>query len=282
MKTHPPFSPIDLHLHSTASDGVLSPSDLMREVADAGVRMAALTDHDSVNGLHEAGRQAGALGLELIPGVEMTALWQRKTLHILGLGIDARHPDLRAYLEGVHACRLERAQRIARRLRDAGIEGALDGARALAGKALLTRPHFARYLVAQGHARDVQEAFRHYLARGRPGHVATQWASMETVIEHIHGAGGIAVLAHPLRYRLTASWMRRLLGAFVDSGGEAMEVSCGHYSRDEFEHSIRLARHHGLQGSQGSDFHGYQSPWTRPGRIPPLPESIPPVWASWC
>ena len=282
MNTRAPLSPIDLHLHSTASDGELAPATLMHEVAVAGITMAALTDHDTVSGIAAARQAAAGLGLNFIPGVELTALWQRKTLHIVGLGIDAEHQNLAEYLAGVHEQRQDRARRIARRLEGAGIEGAFEGARALAGDGLLTRPHFARYIVAQGHARDVQEAFKRYLVRGRPGHVGTQWASMEAIIGHIHAAGGVAVLAHPLRYRLSASWMRRLLRAFSDAGAEAMEVSCGHYSRNEFEHSISLARRYGLQGSQGSDFHGHNSPWARPGRMPPLPDSIPPVWAPWC
>jgi len=274
-------SPVDLHLHSTASDGELSPAALIRKLAGIGIEMAALTDHDTVAGIHAARQTAAEVGLNFIAGIELTALWQHKTLHIVGLGIDPEHAPLGENLLQVHARRLSRAQRIAERLAKSGIEGAFEGALALAGKGLLTRPHFARYIVAQGHARDTQEAFKRYLVRGRPGHVATEWTPLEEIVAWIHAAGGVAVLAHPLRYRLTASWMRRLLTAFIEAGGEAMEVSCGHYSRNEYEHSITLARRYGLQGSLGSDFHGEASPWSRPGKMPPLPKGIPPVWAAW-
>ncbi len=276
-----PFSPVDLHLHSTASDGTLEPAVLVARVAAAGVRVMALTDHDTLAGLAPARAAARGWGICLVDGIELTAAWRGRVLHIVGLGIDPASPVLSGAMAELKERRRERARRIGEKLTRFGIEGAYEGARRLAGGGVIARPHFARHLVACGHAADTDEAFRRYLKKGRPGYVATEWPELEQVIGWIHAAVGRAVLAHPMRYRLTGAWLRRLLAAFTEAGGEALEVSCGSHTRQEFERCLGLARRFGLMGSLGSDWHGGDSPWSQPGRIPPLPGWITPVWQDW-
>ncbi len=270
---------IDLHMHSTASDGLLSPTKLVELVHENKVNVMSLTDHDTTEGLEEARNIAEQKGIKFINGIEMSATWNKKVLHIIALNIDPKNSQLKEALESIKKQRLERAERIAKKLEGAGISEALEGAKKFSNGGLLTRPHFAQFLVQQGYAKDPQDAFKRYLGNNKKAYVSTEWPSMEKVLNLINQAGGIAILAHPLRYKLTASWMRRLLTSFKENGGQAMEVVCGYYTPAEIETSLGYALQFDLMGSVGSDFHGHKQYSNQPGRFPALSSSITPVWS---
>ncbi|HEV7163940.1 MAG TPA: PHP domain-containing protein [Gammaproteobacteria bacterium] len=271
---------IDLHLHSHASDGTLSPAELVSLAAARGVKLMALTDHDCLDGVAAAQTACTAAGIRFLPGVEISVSWERKTLHIVAIGIDPQHAGLQAGLARLQAVRDVRALEIGRRLEAHGIAGAYAGAQALAGEARLTRTHFARFLFKAGHVKDEAQAYRKYLGRGKPGHVPAEWASLEECIHWIHAAGGLAVLAHPLRYGLTRAWLVKALTAFKQAGGDAMEVVSGRTNPDDVAVSAHLAKRFELMGSVGSDFHA-PSRWLHPGVEMPLPEGIAPVWEKF-
>lgn len=273
--------PYDMHAHSTASDGTLAPAELMARAAAAGVQVMALTDHDTLAGVEEAAAAAAAHGMGFVPGVEVSVTWNRLTVHIVGLGVDPANERLAEGLAGLVEFRDWRAEEIGRRLAKAGIEGAFEGARALSNGRLISRTHFARFLVQQGHAASVGEVFKKFLVSGKPGHVSGQWASLEDVLDWIRGAGGQAVIAHPARYRLTRSKLRRLIGEFAELGGAAIEVVSGSHSRDECFTMARHAADFDLAASAGSDFHGPENPWIELGRLPELPAGCRPVWRDW-
>lgn len=276
----------DLHTHSTASDGTLSPAALIDHAAASGVEVLALTDHDCTDGLAEAGTAAHRLGLRLISGVEVSVTWGGRTIHVVGLRIDPAHPDLRRGLARLLEFRAWRAEEIGYRLGKAGIEGAYAGARALSNGRLVGRTHFARFLVHRGLAPDERTVFKHFLVRGKPGHVPGDWADLESAVGWIRAAGGQAVLAHPARYRLTRERLLALLGTFREVGGIGLEVVSGSHSRDDCFTFARHAREQGLLASAGSDFHGPQlavsaHPWVSLGRLPALPEGCTPIWSDW-
>ncbi len=271
----------DLHTHTFHSDGTLSPTDLVMRARQSGVDVLAVTDHDSTSGLGEAQVAAQVAAIVLVPGVEISVIWDSHTLHIVGLGIDPGEPTLQAGLAGHLRFRDWRAEEIGHRLERQGIHGATEGARARARGTLVGRTHFARHLAAEGHVRDTREAFAKYLSRGKPGYVPGQWAGLREAVGWIHAAGGQAVIAHPARYRFTATRMRRLLAEFRESGGEAIEVVCGSHSPDDWRHYALLAGHYGLLASCGSDYHGPEAPWMDLGRLPPLPDSCRPLWGAW-
>ncbi|MCF7978762.1 MAG: PHP domain-containing protein [Chromatiaceae bacterium] len=268
----------DLHTHSTASDGTLAPRDLMARAAQQGVEMLALTDHDTLAGLDEAAAAATEHGLRLIPGVEVSVTWGGRTVHIVGLDVDPACARLRAGLAGLQAYREQRAAEIADRLDRAGWPGALEGARAQASGELVGRTHFARFLVQRGAAKDLRSVFKHFLVKGKPGHVAGEWTTLEAAVGWIRAAGGQAVIAHPARYGLTRSKMKRLLDDFRACGGRGIEVVSGSHSRDDYFTFARWAREQGLLASAGSDYHGPESPWLELGRLPALPEGCQPIW----
>lgn len=271
----------DLHSHSTASDGTLSPRELVQRAHEAGVDVLALTDHDTLSGIAEAAKEAGELGLVLVPGVEISVSWGGQTVHVLGLNVDPGAPGLQQGLARLQEYRGWRAEEIGRRLEKAGIPGSFEGARALVKGTLVGRTHFARFLVQAGHAGDVREVFRHFLVKGKPGHVRGEWASLEEALEWIADAGGIAVVAHPARYRMTRSKLRRLLGEFSELGGMGLEVVSGSHSRDECFTMARHARDFGLLASAGSDYHGPENPWLNLGQLPELPHGCSPVWTRF-
>jgi predicted metal-dependent phosphoesterase TrpH len=270
----------DLHSHSLASDGTLSPGDLVHAAAAAGVDVLALTDHDSVDGIAEAQRSARDNGLRLVPGVEISVTWQSRTLHVLGLGIDPESAGLRKGLGEQSAFRDWRAVEIGRRLARAGIPDCYAGARELAQGRIVSRTHFARHLVAQGHAGSMREVFKRYLVNNRPGYVSGRWASLQDALDWIRAAGGVAVLAHPARYGMTASKLRCFLGEFRECGGLGMEVVSGSHTRDQVAAMASLCRNEQLLASRGSDYHGPENPWVRLGELPPLPAGCTPVWES--
>ncbi len=271
----------DLHTHSLHSDGTLAPAELVRRAHASGVEVLALTDHDVTDGLDDAVDAARALGLTLIPGVEISVTWMNQTLHIVGLNIDSAHAGLQAGLAGLREFRNWRAQEIDRRLAKKRITGALDGAARQAKGVILSRTHFARFLVEQRHARDMAQAFKLFLARGKPAYVPGRWASLGDAVRWIRGAGGVAVIAHPARYKLTAGKLRRLIGEFRECGGEAIEVVAGRSDGETVRHFAAVAQEHGLLASVGSDYHGPEGGWGDLGRVAPLPEGCTPVWEAW-
>lgn len=271
----------DLHTHSTASDGTLTPAELVARAAAAGVQVLALTDHDTTAGIAEASAEAGRQGIRLVPGVEISVSWGSQVIHLVGLGVDPDHEPLQQGLAGLCRFRDWRAREIGRRLAKKGIDDAFEGARALSNGRLVSRTHFARFLVQQGHAADVRKVFQHFLVRGKPGYVPGEWAALADAVGWILAAGGQAVVAHPARYPLTRSKLRRLLGEFREAGGFALEVISGSHSKDDRFTMARHARDFGLRGSAGSDYHGPENPWIELGRLPPLPEGVVPVWRDW-
>jgi len=272
----------DLHSHSTHSDGLLTPAALVRRAVTRGVDVLALTDHDELSGLAEAQGEAAAAGLRLVPGAELSVTWRGVTLHVLGLRIDAACPELRDGLAGIRAGRTERARRIGASLADAGIPGAYEGALGfVTSDRLISRTHFARFLVEAGHVRDVRDVFKRYLVRGKPGHVEHEWAGLAEAIEWIHAAGGRAVLAHPGRYKLGTEGLRELLTEFRDAGGDGIEVVSPSHSAAQTTDFARHARGLGLLASSGSDYHGPGESYVDLGDMPPLPAGVTPVWHDW-
>ncbi len=273
---------VDLHSHSTCSDGLLSPAELVERAVLRGVDMLALTDHDELAGLAPARLAAAQWGLRLIDGVEISVQWEEVTLHIVGLRVDAGHAPLVEGLSSIRSGRERRAQRMADSLAAAGIAGSLEGARRYAkNPELLSRSHFARYLVESGHARDTNAVFRNYLTPGKPGYVPHQWAALAEALGWISGSGGVAVLAHPGRYPLNQQQAERLLGEFVGLGGAAIEVVTGSHAPDEFVTWARYAKRFGLRASAGSDFHGPGEGYRDIGNVPVLPAGCTPVWSDF-
>jgi hypothetical protein len=274
--------PFDLHCHSTGSDGLLAPATVVARAARRGVRTLALTDHDEVSGLREAREHAAEVGVAFINGVEISATWSGRTLHVVGLHIDPENAELAAGLEQVRSGRQHRAESIASGLEEAGIEGSLAGARSyVTNPELVGRTHFARFLVERGHARDVQSVFRKYLTAGKPGYVPHQWASLEQAVHWIKASGGIAVLAHPGRYGLKNAERESLLSSFVATGGTAIEVVTGSHTPDQYATWARYAQRFGLLASAGSDFHGPGESRRDFGELPELPAGCAPVWEKF-
>ncbi len=270
----------DLHCHSTASDGTLLPAEVVARAAGNGVDILALTDHDTTAGLDRAYRSAEENNIRLIPGIELSASWQGKLIHIIGLDIDPEHPPLKKGIKMLKAMREERAIEMGIRLARAGYHNTYENARRLAGDGNVTRTHFARHLIEAGVAKDFTDVFKRFMVRGKPGHYRVDWSSMEDAVTWITGAGGIAVVAHPLRYKLTASRLNRVLAAFKEAGGEGIEVVCGRNTPDDNARSALFARKHGLLASQGSDFHE-PGKWIELGKLAQLPDGMVPVWQHW-
>lgn len=277
----PDVAVYDLHLHSTASDGTLTPGELVAQAVAAGIDRLALTDHDTTSGLAEARAAAVRHGVRLIPGIEISTSWQGKTLHMVGLNLDPDSGSLRHGLAGLRTLREERAREIGRRLAKYGIPGSFEAARRTAGEGMVTRTHFAQCLFEAGLAASLRDAFDRYLAQGKPGYVATRWADLAEAVGWVRAAGGVAVIAHPQRYKLTGSWLRRLLGEFREMGGAGLEVVSGTAPPGEVQSSAEYARRFGLLASSGSDFHGPAQGWPKLGRLPPLPAGLVPVWSVW-
>ena len=272
----------DLHCHSTRSDGLLSPTDVVRRAAARGVDVLALTDHDELAGLDEARVAAHECGIRLIDGCELSVTWRSTTIHVVALGIDAGHAALADGLDEVRRGRDARARRIGESLADAGIPDAFEGALAYVTSArLVSRTHFARHLIDKGHARDMKDAFKRFLTAGKPGHVPHAWATLSQAIDWIHGAGGQAVIAHPGRYKLTHAGLREMVREFRDIGGHGIEVVSPSHTRAQYDEFAALARVCGLKASCGSDFHGPGESRFDFGELPPLPSGVEPIWTGW-
>ncbi|WP_328189104.1 PHP domain-containing protein [Marinobacter sp. OP 3.4] len=272
---------IDLHCHSTASDGALSPSALVARAAEKGVTHLALTDHDTVDGIAEARGAAREANIQLINGIELSCVWRKHTIHIVGLDMDLDNAEFLERVTGQQANRWKRARRIAEKLArhvNGCDEGILGSATGLAQGDVPGRPHFARALVEAGLVRDSAQAFRKYLGSGKPGDVKAFWPELSEVVRWITDAGGIAVVAHPRKYKLTATRLRELVADFMAAGGEGIEVITSGQSSGDLGFLTELCRRESLLASRGSDFHFPGASWCELGRIPGLPEGLTPVW----
>lgn len=269
----------DFHCHSTCSDGLLSPAEVVRRAHGNGVTWLALTDHDELAGTAEATATADEVGLRFSPGVEISIEWAETPIHMVGLGVDPANPALVAGLGGIRNGREERARRMAAELERIGIRGTFAGAMTYCeNPTLISRAHFARYLVEIGIAKDVKSVFDDYLVPGKPGYVPHRWVSLEEAVGWVHGAGGLAVVAHPGRYRLSNKDLGLLFEAFKDCGGDAIEVVSGSHGPDQTDKFAHVARKFGFLASRGSDFHGPGESYSDLGRIAPLPNNLTPVW----
>lgn len=270
----------DLHTHSTASDGTLEPEALARRAAANGVQLWALTDHDAISGQTRARAAAHACGLRYLTGVEISVSFANDTVHIVGLGFDpSEDTALARGLAANRDGRGPRAQKMAEGLAKAGIPGAYEGALRHAGNpALIARTHFARFLIETGVCRDNSEVFRKYLIAGKPGYVPHHWAGLGEAIDWITQAGGVAVIAHPARYRLTPVEKYALFTEFKSRGGHGIEVITGSHNQAEAARYASIAREFNLAASRGSDFHGPGESRADLGRLPPLPADLTPVW----
>lgn len=273
------FPLYDLHSHTLASDGLLTPEALVQRAVAMRVGVLAITDHDCVTGVAPAQEAVArlALPLHIVPGIEASTCWENHEIHIVGLNITTMHPVMVSFLAQQSETRQARAEMIAERLAKAQIPDALAGARRHAAGGILTRGHFARYLIEIGKAENMAQVFKHYLARGKTGYVPPQWCTIKQAIDAIHHSGGYAVLAHPGRYGLSAKWLKRLIAHFKEAGGDAMEVAQCQQAPDERSQLAQYARDNGLAASQGSDFH-QPCPWIELGRKLWLPAGVEPVW----
>jgi predicted metal-dependent phosphoesterase TrpH len=253
---------IDFHTHSSASDGVLTPHELLATAARSGISRFALTDHDTIGGYLSIQNQHIG-GLVLISGVEISCVWSGVNIHVLGLNFDPQNPALLKLLAQLDSARCARAETIAKRLEQRGFSGALDGAQEIAGSSQIGRPHFARWLVQAGHVADEGKAFDRYLGRGKMGDVKTFWPALSEAVSAIEDAGGISTLAHPLHYGLTRTKLGVLIRAFKLSGGRAIEIVNGRQAAEDSHSLLKLAEAESLMISVGSDFHR-ETPWSAP------------------
>ena len=276
---------IDLHCHSTASDGALAPAALVARAHERGVQVLALTDHDTLEGLDEAREAAESLDMQLINGIELSCTWGGATIHVLGYAFDAEAPSLVAAIASLREGRWSRAEEIARRLAAKGMPGALEGARAVqqelgdSGNAP-ARPHFAEFLVRAGHVRDRSDAFRKWLGAGKLGDVKQHWPTLEEAVGTLRAADAWISLAHPWQYSFTGAKRRKLLADFIKAGGHALEVANGLQPADQVGCLAGLAREFGMLVSAGSDFHA-PCEWSELGMYRPLPDDLPPIWARF-
>lgn len=269
----------DLHCHSVVSDGTLTPEELAARAHANGVSLWALTDHDEIGGQHRAAAAAHALGMDYLTGTEISVTFADTTVHIVGLGFDADDPRMAEGLASTRGGRGERAREIAHQLAQVGIQGAYEGALRYAGNPeLISRTHFARYLVEAGICQDTAEVFRRYLTEGNPGYVPHRWASLRDAVRWIREAGGMAVIAHPARYRFTANEEYALFSEFKQHGGMGVEVVTGSHTPPEYATYAAMAQEFGLAASRGSDFHSPSESHVDLGALPPLPNGLTPVW----
>ena len=272
----------DLHCHSTVSDGILSPTQVAARAKANGVDVWALTDHDEIDGIAEARAAATALQLDYVAGVEISITWSGETVHIVGLCIDERCPALVQGLQATRAGREQRGREMAAQLAHVGIPDAFEGALKFVGNPdLISRTHFARYIIELGVCSDIQGVFSKYLIEGKPGFVPHRWATLAEAVSWIRAAGGDAVIAHPGRYRFSDLQRDALLDEFIGLGGTAIEVVTGSHTVAQYEIWAKVAQQYGLRASRGSDFHGPGESRVDIGTLPPLPAGLVPVWADW-
>jgi predicted metal-dependent phosphoesterase TrpH len=273
---------IDLHCHSNVSDGTLLPAAVAARAKANGVDVWALTDHDEISGVVAARAAAKALALRYIAGVEISITWAGETVHIVGLQIDETNPKLVQGLSTVRNGREQRGRDIAAQLAAIGIPDAFEGAlRHVGNPDLMSRTHFARYMVEIGICANSNEVFRNYLVEGKPGYVPHRWATLAQAIDWITGAGGVPVIAHPGRYKFSSLQFGALFDEFKQLGGDAIEVVTGSHTPEQYEEYAKIAKRYGFKGSRGSDFHSPGESRIDLGALPPLPPGVTPVWHNW-
>lgn len=272
----------DLHCHSLISDGVLTPSALARRAAEGGVQLWSLTDHDELSGLADAQRACRELDLPFVAGVEISATWAKRTVHIVGLNIDPGHEPLKKGLAAIRAGRVDRARQIGNRLEAMGVPNSYEGAlRYASNPQLVSRTHFARFLLEKGYCKTMQEVFDRYLGEGKSGNVRVDWATLEDAVQWIVGAGGRAVIAHPGRYTYNSTQAGAFFDAFKQLGGEGIEVVTGSHRPEQYQEYAQVARRYGFLASRGSDFHAPSESHIDLGSLPDLPTGLKPVWHDW-
>ena len=271
----------DLHTHTTSSDGQLSPEELVVQAKACGIDVLAITDHDTTEGITEAGNEAYRQNIKLLSGIELSVSWMDKNFHIIGLNIDPDNKVLMKSIQKTRELREKRAIEIGKRLEKNGVLNAYHEAREIAGIHTITRNHFARVLIKQGFAINSREVFKKYLVHNKPGFVKTRWIEMNDGIKLIKDSGGEAILAHPMRYNITANWLRKFLADFKNSGGSGIEVVTGSSNADEIRTAASYATRFELLGSAGSDFHGFDNSWIKLGQLAVMPKSITPIWENW-
>lgn len=275
------LSTIDLHCHSLASDGSLSPSELVERAAEKGVKLLALTDHDTVAGQEEAMARAAELGVAMVSGIELSCVWGNFTIHVLAYNFDLGSGRMQEIEQTQLQSRVQRAELIAEKLAKKGFPDLLLPAKALSQSGIPGRPHFAQAMIDAGMVADHGEAFKKYLGAGKVGDVRSLWPTMPEIVRAIKAAGGVAVVAHPRKYNMTLTKLRALLTDFKLHGGEGIEVITSGQKQGEVGMLSDLCQRIGLKGSQGSDFHTPKYPWAELGRIPSLPKNVEPVWSGW-
>jgi predicted metal-dependent phosphoesterase TrpH len=273
---------VDLHCHSRVSDGTLAPAELAARAKSNGVDLWAMTDHDEVGGIAEARQAAAELELPFVAGVEISITWSGQTVHIVGLRIDENNRALIDGLAAMRGGREQRAREVAERLDAIGVPDAYAGALKYVGNPdLISRTHFARYLMEIGLCESLQDVFGKYLGEGKPGYVTHRWATLRQAMDWIHGAGGIAVIAHPGRYKFSELQFDELFREFKELGGNAIEVITGSHTVDQYDTYAKIANKYGFLASRGSDFHGPGESRIDLGALPPLPAGVTPVWRDW-
>jgi predicted metal-dependent phosphoesterase TrpH len=273
---------VDLHCHSNVSDGVLAPHAVAAYARKGGVDVWALTDHDELKGVKAAREAATNLGMRFVPGVEISVTWGGETVHVVGLQVNEDEPALVEGLAATRTGRDARGREIAAQLERAGIPGAWEGALKYVGNPdLLSRTHFARYLVEIGACSGTSEVFRKYLVEGKPGYVPHRWATLAEAVGWIRKAGGIPVIAHPGRYRFTPVAEGALFDEFKQLGGNTIEVVTGSHTPDQYQTYAELARRYGFLASRGTDFHAPGEARVEFDKLPPLPAGVTPVWHDW-
>ena len=275
------YSEIDLHTHSNKSDGELSPAELIYKAANNGIRILALTDHDTVSGLEDAKKAAIKNSINLVNGIELSTQWDNKTIHIIGLNIDGKNTLITEKCKKLKEMRKERAKKISLKLSKVGIQGAYEYTKKIVKNGNITRYHFAQFLIEKKYARNLTDVFKRFLVKNKPGYVSTNWPNLDETINLINIAGGVAVIAHPLRYKITATKLRKLIKEFKNCGGKAIEVITSHNILKEVVIASDYAKKYNLAASIGSDFHNEKTSWNKLGGLPLLPDNLLPVWKLW-
>lgn len=270
---------VDFHSHTKFSDGGLTPQELIDRAVNFQLDVLAITDHDTVSGLAVAQNHIddNQLPITLVRGIEISCAWQSFEIHIVGLNIATDNPELNELITKQKIARENRALKMAEKLAKCGIENVYEGAKALAEKGTITRAHFAKVLLQQGHVSTMQAAFDKYIGRGNRAFVKPQWCDISEAVKAIHAAGGVAVIAHPVRYDLSTKWLRRLVVEFKKAGGNALEVVLPQMGAEQRKLMLSFCAEYDLLASAGSDFH-YPSRWSDLGRNLTMPEGVTPIW----
>jgi hypothetical protein len=271
---------IDLHTHTTASDGGLSPAALLQRAKLHGLQILSITDHDTLSA-YDSLPQPPITGIDIIPGIEFSTRWHKLEIHILGLNIDPDNPTLKAGIDHQQQSRTQRASHIAGKLEKLGMNDPLPEVKRLAGDGIIGRMHFARYMVSSGFVKDTATAFKKFLGSGKPANCIQHWLPMGDIIGWIRAAGGSIILAHPAKYGLTHTRLLQLIQDFQAEGGHGLEVVSGMQAPEVTKDLARICAQYQLLASCGSDFHQPDQPWSELGRFSPLPESCIPVWQHW-